>query len=193
MTNLWNEDANRASSAYVRYDLQGHSHTGNTGVDNAPDRWASLYYACQARNITLYTEPTTQFVVHPKSVHLTLSSEFYITTYISYPNHKFTLHWAQNFTFYTNPTYLYFVPNSQLYIAYWDHSLIHFQSILQLHMYSLHFILSSQLYTSYRIHNFTLHTELTSHLNLPLNVTFHTKLTILYFLLSSRLYIHVLY
>ena len=96
MTNLWNEDANRASSAYVRYDLQGHSHTGNTGVDNAPDRWASLYYACQARNITLYIEPTTQFVVHPKSVHLSFSSEFYITTNIS----------------------LYFTLSSELYISY---------------------------------------------------------------------------
>ncbi|XP_052718660.1 uridylate-specific endoribonuclease D-like [Crassostrea angulata] len=39
MTNLWNQDDNRASSHYVRYDLQGHSHTGHSGVDNAPNKF----------------------------------------------------------------------------------------------------------------------------------------------------------
>lgn len=42
MTNLWNQDDNRASSHYVRYDLQGHSHTGHSGVDNAPNKWVTF-------------------------------------------------------------------------------------------------------------------------------------------------------
>ncbi|XP_061162350.1 uridylate-specific endoribonuclease D-like [Saccostrea echinata] len=41
MTNLWNEDVNRASSHDIRYNLQGHSPTGHSGVDNAPNRFFS--------------------------------------------------------------------------------------------------------------------------------------------------------
>nr|XP_022337183.1 poly(U)-specific endoribonuclease-C-like [Crassostrea virginica] len=77
MTNLWNEDANRASSAYVRYDLQGHSHTGNTGVDNAPDRFFSYVNEAQ-----LFHKPTySTFISLLNNYHyMTGTSEYQTTT-----------------------------------------------------------------------------------------------------------------
>ena len=201
MTNLWNEDANRASSAYVRYDLQGHSHTGNTGVDNAPDRWASLCSAYRAHNITLYIEPTTQFVVNPKSVHLTLSSEFTLqltfhtllytelrTLHFILTQHIYTWWQIHNFILHTGLAawYIFILAHNCtciVYISYWalnftlhtkfttEHCIL---SSLHISIYplTLHFTLSSQLYTSYWALDYI--------------YTYYTKMAKLHLILSSR-------